>query len=379
MQSDNGSQFVSDIVKSFVKDYLKARSKLTPAYTAAANGRVERVIGTVKNALICAMMELDTEDWVTLLLIVTQLYNCSMHSTLQEMPFVLFRGFTPETPEVVLAEVPNELKKLLPKESRYSIMQREANIALEALTQKENEAVEKAKLDYAKNIEKSKKGHYVPHNFVFVKVPLRQKCNLKNLIRYRGPFEIMERNTNTVKLKISDEVDGKKITDLWHLSRLKPYRSDDHFTRYRGKIPHTPFSQEDFTIIGEDNMAEPLDESYFSDEFLHVEPVLVQTIASLENHVGRGVPSKVLFRSDSDSVCKNDSFVEENSTNKSWRGMLGHQPRSTDNPVDCAGKCRKFKNEEVEKNCSVDRTSVIFNKIETADHADVMADSGSGV
>jgi hypothetical protein len=119
IQSDNGSHFINAVI-SHLNEILKIKHKRSTPYYPQSNGRVERVVGTIKSMLKMAVSDLTvtTEgkqekcDWVPTLSAVLWVYRGTPHSTTRMSPFFLVTGATMKMPfDSVGQAAPEDMEK----------------------------------------------------------------------------------------------------------------------------------------------------------------------------------------------------------------------------------------------------------------------------
>jgi RNase H-like domain found in reverse transcriptase/Integrase zinc binding domain/Integrase core domain/Reverse transcriptase (RNA-dependent DNA polymerase) len=110
IQSDNGPQFANEVIENLVR-LLKIRHHFSTPYYPQANGRAERLIGTLKSMLTKSVTDTDREEdgtlnWTPALFSALYIYRSSIHSATGASPAMLVYGeelqlpimFDPETP-----------------------------------------------------------------------------------------------------------------------------------------------------------------------------------------------------------------------------------------------------------------------------------------
>jgi hypothetical protein len=96
IQSDNGPQYANEIIESLV-DILKIRHKFSTPYYPQANGRAERLIGTLKSMLTKSIQDTDREEdgtlnWTPALFSAVYIYRSTKHSATGASPAMLVYG-----------------------------------------------------------------------------------------------------------------------------------------------------------------------------------------------------------------------------------------------------------------------------------------------
>ena len=96
LQSDNGSHFINEIITN-LNTILGIHHKRSTPYYPQSNGRVERVVGTIKTSMKKAVDELGADSnekipWTGCLAAVLWVYRCTAHSTTRVSPAFLVFG-----------------------------------------------------------------------------------------------------------------------------------------------------------------------------------------------------------------------------------------------------------------------------------------------
>lgn len=109
IQSDNGPQFANEVIENLA-EILKIRHHFSTPYYPQANGRAERLIGTLKPMFVKSIKDTDREDgtvnWTPALFSALYIYRASTHSATGTSPAMLVYGeelklpimFDPATP-----------------------------------------------------------------------------------------------------------------------------------------------------------------------------------------------------------------------------------------------------------------------------------------
>lgn len=119
--TDNGKQFTARMVQDLMEAF-QAQNIRTSFYHQSANGQCERHNASLCESLttLCRVRE---ADWDRVLKYATYAYNTTVHSTTQEIPFVLYKAFEPALPIDRAVEVLNENHSAYLAETRQSIKQ----------------------------------------------------------------------------------------------------------------------------------------------------------------------------------------------------------------------------------------------------------------
>lgn len=96
IQSDNGPQYANEVIESLV-EVLKIRHHFSTPYYPQANGRAERLIGTLKSMLVKSIQDTDREEdgtvnWTPALYSALYVYRTSKHSETGTSPAMLVYG-----------------------------------------------------------------------------------------------------------------------------------------------------------------------------------------------------------------------------------------------------------------------------------------------
>jgi transposase InsO family protein len=128
LQSDNGTHFINEVIESLNKT-LKIHHRRSTPYYPQSNGRVERVVGTLKANLKRAVDGLREDDgkvaWVGSLAAVLWVYRCTPHSTTKVSPAFLVFGSNIRIPidgptdDNVIPETSDEHRELVAQRIRF--------------------------------------------------------------------------------------------------------------------------------------------------------------------------------------------------------------------------------------------------------------------
>lgn len=96
IQSDNGPQYANEVIENLVA-ILKLRHQFSTPYYPQANGRAERLIGTLKSMLTKSIQDTDREDdgtvnWTPALYSALYVYRSSKHTATGVSPALLIYG-----------------------------------------------------------------------------------------------------------------------------------------------------------------------------------------------------------------------------------------------------------------------------------------------
>ena len=130
--SDRDPKFTAEFWQSLMK-IMGCSLKLSTAHHPQTDGLAERMIQTLEDLIrrYCAFGSLYTDsegfthDWVSLLPGLEFAYNSTAHSTTEKTPFELERGYTPNSPRLLLSTKLGKLD-VHPSASSFSDMQAKA-------------------------------------------------------------------------------------------------------------------------------------------------------------------------------------------------------------------------------------------------------------
>jgi hypothetical protein len=225
--SDRDPKFTSEFWRN-LHDMLGTKLAFSTAYHPQTDGLAERMIQTLEDMLrrFCSFgLEFKnhdgyTHDWVSLLPALEIAYNSSKHSTSNEVPYVLERGWIPRMPKDTLNDkLPHIHPTALDFKKMLDVTQNHAKKCVE-------EAVE-----YNKN--RWDKSHKQPDFKIGDKV-LLSTVNFNNLggnkklkPSFIGPFTIKDMHgKNAVEVILSEELSRKH--PVFPVSLVKPYTPRDN-------------------------------------------------------------------------------------------------------------------------------------------------------
>ncbi|MBW0550528.1 hypothetical protein O181_090243 [Austropuccinia psidii MF-1] len=208
------------------------------AYHPQTDGLAERMIQTLEDMvrIFCAygleFIDCDgfTHDWCTLLPALELAYKTSTHSSTNQTPAILEKGWNPKLPQDSLRK---DLVEIHPTASSFKGM----------LDKARKHAVRCMEDSFAYAKDKLDKSHATP-DFKLGDLVLVSTTNFKNIkgcknLResFAGPFVIKAlHGENYVELELSEELSNKHPT--FPVSLIKPYKSSDA-ERFplRNKVP----------------------------------------------------------------------------------------------------------------------------------------------
>lgn len=206
--------------------------KLTPSssYHPQTDGQTEVVNKKIEEILRCFVDE-HQRNWDQLLVDVEVAYNSAPHSATLYSPFFLNYGLHPRT---------------IPMDSVTSINP-SANDFLSRIqetTKSAYRALEKAQVSMVKFSNRSRREHVFSINDLVLlsteHLSLDAYSGARKLMpKYCGPFQVIRViNDVTVKLKLPSLMLQRGIHDVFHVSKIRPYRADGIFER--STIPPPP-------------------------------------------------------------------------------------------------------------------------------------------
>ena len=222
--SDNGTQFTSEIFKSYNR-YNKISQKFTTTYHPECNGQIERLHRWIKERL--TLISCDTgkdfidnidDDWSDYLNIIQYTYNGTPNRMTSFAPSELMMGrkiqlpIDPEPLNPFDATItPMKYIKYMTK--RYQIIHNKAK-----LKQEYYDKIRKKSYDKNKNNSTYQVGDYVLEN-----ISPRLTGNEKKLIpNYVGPYEITQIFNNGANYRVTDCQHGTE-SHVVSAKHLKPY------------------------------------------------------------------------------------------------------------------------------------------------------------
>ncbi|CAM1295897.1 Uncharacterised protein r2_g521 [Pycnogonum litorale] len=214
--SDRGSQFVSDMMKEFMRLLSLKHIKTTP-YHAMANGLVEKWNGTLK----CMLKRMSCErpkDWDRYIPVLLFAYREVPQESLKFSPFELLYGRTVRGPLTIVKEMWLEERENIscPESSHQYIL--ELKSKLEDTCRLAREELRKAKITQKSYYDKRncckrppiKKGDKV--------LLLLPTDNNKLLLQWKGPFPVVEQvGENDFQIMVNNKV------RTYHANMLKRY------------------------------------------------------------------------------------------------------------------------------------------------------------
>jgi len=229
LQSDNGSQYVNQVISALV-NILQMRHHRVVPYHPQANGIVERTNKEIVKHLKCLVLSFgDIDDWSEMVPLVEHIVNNTVHSALGVSPNTMLYG-----DGVLHCTKPFAYLKASPSTSvlrKFPELTIDAKTYVDSLTRRLNlihesarkcqEAVVKKRLE-RNNPPDRIPVKYNPGAFVFV-VPIKRTGKLETTLE--GPYKVLECVHDSLYL-LQSLVDPT-ITIKCHPERLRLFLSDD--------------------------------------------------------------------------------------------------------------------------------------------------------
>jgi hypothetical protein len=206
--SDRGSPFVSHLAMDLYKELGIKRIKTT-AWHPQSNGLVERFNRTLKTTLKIWANE-NQDDWDVLLCYAVFAYNTSYHSLVQETPYFLTHGRDANLHVDIMLNIRRD-KTPGVYEYATEVVQKLYDVHSRVKEILENENIKR--IDNVSELREYKVGDIVLLHDTTPKVGLSRKLTK----RWRGPFTVLERNSDVTYTIIKD---GN--TQIVSVHRLKP-------------------------------------------------------------------------------------------------------------------------------------------------------------
>lgn len=238
--SDNGSDFVSSVTQSFIKQF-KIKWRLSSAYYPQANSKVERVNGLIKKLL--KGLDPMLEKWPLYLFQALRIYN-NTTTIFNTSPSELMFGFKS------IVEIPNDnilqiVESHIRDSKDYNILELDASIfrlhEFQLLQQYRQQVFDKKFQARSRfkllNDPKYNDNSFTTGEFVFLKKKAKRKKTDPN---YSGPFIISQVfDKNAYKLKNLQGIELKATYNISHLRPCyqhygSPFRSISDYTQAFG-------------------------------------------------------------------------------------------------------------------------------------------------
>ena len=222
IQSDNGSEFINEVMKTIVDLFLMER-RTSLAYHSRANGVTERFNRTIQDIL--RKLVSDEGEWDLALPYATYAYNNSPHEATGESPFYVAYG----------RDEPMPVGGVPVKESKYVYSVDEYKEQLTRMMGRVKEVVkgrlerdrELMKERYDRKYEQNRKRLPVPGDRVYMKVETEKgaSANPKLVVEWRGPYRVLEVGETTAKIKAIHDEELRVVQ--FDLLRMVPVEADN--------------------------------------------------------------------------------------------------------------------------------------------------------
>ncbi len=111
IQSDNGAEFLGHEFQALLRNYRIKHTTSKPS-SPWTNGQIERVWGTIKQMLYRYQTASDSNNWVSILPILTKNYNQTVHRSVGASPIEALNRITTET---------ETLQEIIHKPSKFAV------------------------------------------------------------------------------------------------------------------------------------------------------------------------------------------------------------------------------------------------------------------
>lgn len=218
--SDRGKCLTSSFVEQLFRA-LQTNHFITTAYHPQCNGLVERCNHTFAD-MISMYVSSHHKDWDQNLEFVTFGYNTSRHETTGITPFYMLYGREAVLPiDVSLGNGPNSNVDHLPPMDYVQDLLLRLNSIREVVKRRMLMVQQRYKRRYD---DRRRPVTYQVGEEVLVFRPLRKKGRSQKLLHcFNGPFRVLRKKSDLTYV-IESVNSKKKIRDVVHVSRLKPFR-----------------------------------------------------------------------------------------------------------------------------------------------------------
>lgn len=216
--SDRDPRFFGRPWRSYV-DQNNIRHRMSSAYHPQTDGQSERANRSLLDMLRAAS-NARMDNWVEQLPQITEYYNNSMNLSTGFTPFYLNYGYHPSQPlDEALPRIPNTLVNTPMADAQRARAQARTNLRLAQLKQKKQYDKHKTQVVYQ------------PGDKVYLSTQdLRQGGPRKLQDKWIGPFKVV-RNIRDVSYELEMPATMGRLHRVFHVSKLKKYKSDDLFQR----------------------------------------------------------------------------------------------------------------------------------------------------
>jgi len=202
--SDNGTHFTAHIVKA-VADAIGAQQSLVSPYHQSANGKAERAIGRIKQAIGKMITEESKreKEWQEVLPAAVAVINKTVQSHTHHSPHFLLFGMDPYTQPIDA--------QFSTQDSRIDKMLNGLAIAHGIVAQQAHEARAKVERELGKWA-----SSVVPGSLVMLKKPNPLALEAK----WSGPYTVTQTNNNGTTIIVSNNEQQQQSVNIRH---VKPY------------------------------------------------------------------------------------------------------------------------------------------------------------
>ena len=235
--SDRGTQFASKVAQALLKE-LGIQSALSTAYRPQTDGATERMNQELEQYLR-AFCSSSQDDWATLIPYAEYAHNAHQHSATKKSPFELLHGYQPRAYPAIIGNtnVPTADARLEALQRARKEAQASLEIAAEAMRIQHDR--------FGTELPPFKKGDQVwlDGKNIHTDHP-SEKLRPKRF----GPFEIKD-TIGTVNFRLKLPNSWKRIHDVFHASRLTPYKENEVYgPNYPKPAPDLIEGQEEFEV-----------------------------------------------------------------------------------------------------------------------------------
>jgi hypothetical protein len=222
LQSDNGSEFINEIIRSLVR-IAGIDHRLIAPYNPRTDGKVERSIGTI-TSIIKKMLHGNLEDWPLYVPFAQLAFNTKIASLTNSSPFSLMFGRTINEMKNYSKEPPGDI---ISQQDWTAYQEKILTIIYPAVS----EAVLKKKQSMVERLDQQRrtlKGEAFPAgSIVMLKDPTPNRPKFEP--KYLGPYTVLRRTrggTYQLRDATGDNLDRTVPADQLKFVAKKPRRTD---------------------------------------------------------------------------------------------------------------------------------------------------------